>query len=78
MAELREVMLVAHFYAGVLALILFWVPAFSKKGGKVHRTAGKIYVAAMSVMVASAAIAMLSRYYRRKFAARIASVDARA
>ncbi|MCG8434994.1 MAG: hypothetical protein MJA83_13260 [Gammaproteobacteria bacterium] len=61
MAELREVMLVAHFYAGVLALILFWVPAFSKKGGKVHRTAGKIYVAAMSIVVFSAA--PLSAYF---------------
>lgn len=38
------------------SIILFWIPAFSKKGGKLHRESGKLYVKAMAVVVLTAAI----------------------
>jgi hypothetical protein len=42
-----------HVLAGVLALALFWVPALTRKGGRTHRAAGRVYVRAMSVVVAT-------------------------
>lgn len=43
-----------HLVAGVLALALFWVPALTRKGGPVHRRAGRAYVWAMGLVVATA------------------------
>jgi len=44
-----------HVVAGLLALVLFWVPALSRKGGAVHRRAGRFYAWAMCLVIASAA-----------------------
>jgi uncharacterized membrane protein len=44
----------SHVVAGVAALVLFWVPALSRKGGVVHRRAGRLYVWFMSIVVATA------------------------
>lgn len=43
-----------HLVAGACALVLFWIPALTRKGGVTHRRAGRIYVWAMSVVVATA------------------------
>jgi len=31
-----------HALAGSIALVAMWVPIFSKKGGRVHRRAGRV------------------------------------
>lgn len=45
---------VAHIIAGFVALILFWLPLLTKKGGKAHNRSGWIYVWAMAVVAISA------------------------
>ena len=44
----------AHVAAGGIALMLFWIPAIARKGGKTHVRAGLVYVACMSVVVLTA------------------------
>lgn len=51
MAELRPLFSLLHIVAGIVALTAFWFPLAYKKGGKAHRTAGWIFVAAMSVII---------------------------
>jgi hypothetical protein len=43
-----------HIAAGSIALILFWIPAIARKGGRTHIRAGWFYVACMSVVVVTA------------------------
>lgn len=54
MPYLYDAVRMTHVLAGVLALVLFWVPALTRKGGRVHRRAGRTYVWAMGVVVATA------------------------
>lgn len=42
-----------HLVAGSAALLLFWVPALSRKGSPLHRTAGKAYLIGMFIVVGS-------------------------
>ena len=51
-----DALLALHVAAGVLSLVLFWLPIITKKGRTVHRRIGLVYVYAMSVVVASALI----------------------
>ena len=51
MDTLRQLLLAIHLTAGLAALVLFWVPALSRKGGPLHRRAGRWYVKAMTVVV---------------------------
>jgi uncharacterized membrane protein len=44
----------AHILAGLAALVLFWVPALTRKGSDLHRRSGRAYVWAMGVVVVSA------------------------
>ncbi len=44
----------AHVAAGSIALILFWIPVISPKGGRTHVRAGWFYVLCMSVVVLTA------------------------
>lgn len=55
MDTLRSILLPMHITAGFISLILFWVPVFTRKGGKVHNLTGKAYVWGMWITVASAA-----------------------
>jgi uncharacterized membrane protein len=50
LAALRAV----HIAAGAAALSTFAIPLLSRKGGRLHRAAGKAYVAAMAVVSLSA------------------------
>ncbi|WP_201317912.1 DUF2306 domain-containing protein [Paenibacillus sp. EPM92] len=43
-----------HIVAGFLALLLFWIPIVTKKGGKTHNRIGWIYVYAMTIVSISA------------------------
>ena len=47
---------VLHVAAGVLALILLWVPLFTLKGGRAHRRAGWIFAACMGVISVTALV----------------------
>ncbi|MFY0543982.1 DUF2306 domain-containing protein [Brevibacillus sp. H7] len=43
-----------HILAGFTALLIFWIPIVTKKGGKIHVRAGWVYVGAMTVVAVSA------------------------
>lgn len=64
MNVIYEAVRLLHFAAGALALVLFWVPAFTRKGGRTHRRAGRIYVWAMSIVVATAMPLSASFFFR--------------
>ena len=53
---LLDALLALHVAAGVLSLVLFWLPILTKKGRTVHRRIGLVYVYAMSVVIVSALI----------------------
>jgi hypothetical protein len=41
-----DIALWVHIAAGVVALLVFWIPLVTKKGGRFHRRAGWVYVVA--------------------------------
>lgn len=43
-----------HIIGGFTALLLFWIPIVTKKGGKIHNAVGWLYVWAMSIVSISA------------------------
>lgn len=43
-----------HLLAGGASLILFWVPALTRKGGRTHRAAGRWYVRGMATVILTA------------------------
>ncbi len=61
MNGLRSVFGSLHLAAGAVALLAFWFPLFTRKGGRFHRTAGWIFVGAMSVILVSAATMTIQR-----------------
>jgi uncharacterized membrane protein len=54
MEEMFAVFRVVHIAAGFVALILFWLPLLTKKGGKAHNRTGWIYVWSMALVAVSA------------------------
>ena len=46
----------AHALAGAVALLVFLIPLFSKKGGKLHVKTGEIYTGAMVLIAISALV----------------------
>ncbi|MEO0576431.1 MAG: hypothetical protein AAF004_13285, partial [Pseudomonadota bacterium] len=59
MHYLHQMLLVTHIAIGLIAIVAFWVPIASKKGGRLHRKSGRIYTWAMYA-VAFSAISMSS------------------
>jgi hypothetical protein len=55
-AMLFEASRYLHIFAGFAALLLFWIPIVTKKGGKVHVRVGWAYVIAMAAVAVSALI----------------------
>lgn len=55
-ATLHSSLVTLHVACGFLALTALWVPLFSKKGGTLHVRVGKVYAAAMLVVVLTALI----------------------
>lgn len=55
----HEVFRYTHAWVGIAALLLFWVPALTRKGGKVHRTAGRTYVYFMLVVTVTGVLLSL-------------------
>lgn len=48
-----HVVLGVHIAAGILALLVFWLPLVTKKGGKLHRRVGWVYVGAAATVAVS-------------------------
>ncbi len=42
-----------HTMIGAVVLTSFWITAFSKKGGRVHRFSGKIYLVGILIIIVS-------------------------
>lgn len=59
MVQFHNSIVVLHIAIGTVALLLFWVPAFARKGGRLHIQAGKIYVICMYVVSVSAFVASI-------------------
>ena len=50
MALLFQGVLAVHIAAGAVALLVFWVPLVTKKGGRTHRRVGWVYVGAAATV----------------------------
>lgn len=54
MDSFTKLLTLIHVSLGALSLLLFWLPVFTKKGGKIHRKIGKLYVLFMWGVVITA------------------------
>ena len=59
MQTIYRVVLGLHILLGAVGLVSFWLPALTRKGGKLHRKAGWFYVWAMLGMVVTAGLLSL-------------------
>lgn len=57
-----------HTFIGFFTLISFWIAAFSKKGSKIHRQAGKFYLLSMVVILASIVPMLVSKWNSGEYA----------
>lgn len=57
MTTLHSILVWLHIAFGAVALVLFWVPALARKGGRLHVTAGRYYKSVMYTVSVSAFIA---------------------
>lgn len=48
-----------HIVFGFLGLVAFWIPVFTRKGGAVHRWAGKVFRYSAMVVLAGAGLAVV-------------------
>ena len=60
---LFELAKILHIIAGFTALLIFWIPIVTKKGGSVHNKVGWIYTWAMSFVAISALLMGLWRIF---------------
>jgi uncharacterized membrane protein len=66
--------LAVHIVAGAGALLVFWVPLVTKKGGRTHRRVGRVYVASAATLVVTAfflCMALVSSHNPRRWHAGI-------
>lgn len=64
---LASVFRLVHIGAGALALLSFWIPLVARKGGRLHRNAGRFYASTMGLVATSTLVivsARLSDRYR--------------
>jgi len=54
MTTLHTLLVNAHIVVGAVALVLFWIPAFSRKGSTLHVQSGRFYAYAMYFVSVSA------------------------
>jgi hypothetical protein len=59
----EKLMLPPHIIAGFLSIIVFWIPAFNRKGGVNHVRIGRWYVWCMWVVVVTAAFMSVENIY---------------
>ena len=67
METLSKALLSTHVIAGFISLVLFWIPIFTKKGGKIHTLVGKIYIYLMWIVVVSAGILSVENAYQGNY-----------
>lgn len=67
MEFITKTLLFLHVSFGFTSLVLFWLPVFMRKGGKGHVITGKLYVLAMWVVVATAALLSIKNVIIGKF-----------
>lgn len=56
MEKLHDWYRFAHVVVGILGLVLFWIPVFTKKGGQAHQAAGRMFVWSVAFVTVSALI----------------------
>jgi uncharacterized membrane protein len=56
-----DVALFVHVAAGSTALLVFWVPLVTRKGGRMHRRAGWVYATAMMFLAVTALVVCAGR-----------------
>jgi uncharacterized membrane protein len=56
---IRDLLLPIHLAVGLAALVLFWIPALTKKGGPLHRAAGRWYARAMAIITVTGIVLAL-------------------
>ncbi|MFT4686600.1 MAG: putative small integral membrane protein [Neolewinella sp.] len=61
---LYKTLIILHVSAGFSSIGLFFVPAFAKKGGKLHNRVGLWYTYTMWAVVVSAALLSCLQYFR--------------
>ncbi|PCJ39660.1 MAG: hypothetical protein COA71_13545 [SAR86 cluster bacterium] len=61
MQMLQSLFIWLHVLAGFIGLTAFWIPVFTRKGGKNHRLYGKIFKYSAYTLLAAAAIALIIR-----------------
>ena len=76
-----KTLLFLHVTFGFTSLVLFWLPVFLKKGGKGHFIIGKLYVVAMWIVVATAALlsvknVIIGKYFMSAFLGFISLITA--
>ena len=69
MKNLSEILLATHVIAGMISLIIFWIPIFVKKGGNLHRSVGKVYVYLMWYVVISAFLLSVENFIEGSYIA---------
>ncbi|MFK8163379.1 MAG: hypothetical protein AB8H12_13035 [Lewinella sp.] len=67
MDTLVNSILTIHVAAGFTSLALFFIPAFAKKGGKLHNTVGRWYVYGMWTVIVTALLLCAARLYQGHF-----------
>ena len=61
MQVLQSLFVGIHVFAGFIGLAAFWIPVFTRKGGKNHKFYGKIFKYSAYFLLAAAAIALIIR-----------------
>jgi len=59
-----ELLVALHALAGTAALVTYWTAGLARKGSPLHRRAGRVYLRAMTVILATAAPITLVLYLR--------------
>mgnify|MGYP000435942374 CR=1 FL=1 len=62
MEILVKILLFVHVVAGFSSLVLFWIPAFTKKGGRTHNITGRWYVRGMWTVLITAALLSIKNF----------------
>ena len=58
-----KALLATHVVAGFSSLVLFWIPALARKGGRLHNTVGRWYVRCMWVVLITAILLSIKNLY---------------
>ena len=63
MKTVSSIFMMLHVAAGFASLLLFWIPAFTRKGGINHVRVGRIYMWLMWIVVITAGVLSIKNLY---------------